>query len=82
MIMHGNHVSGMSLAGRLANESRRIDSTRSPGGLNEERGRKRNGKRTPPFLRPRGSTGPFSFLRATVDNWNRTHELVVRVQSL
>ena len=39
-------------------------------------------RRTPPFLRPRGSTGPFSFLRATVDNWNRTHELVVRASAL
>lgn len=48
----------VSLGGRVANESRRIDSIRtSLGGLNEQRGRKENRKRTPPFFAAQGKGG-------------------------
>lgn len=79
MIMHDNHVCH-SADGLQTSRGESIRYV-SPGGLNEQRTKKGETVKGPhPFLRPRsggrGSAGPFSSPRATVDNWNRTHELV------
>lgn len=79
MIMHDNHVCH-SADGLQTSRGESIRYV-SPGGLNEQRTKNGETVKGPhPFLRPRGggrgSAGPFSSPRATVDNWNRTHELV------
>lgn len=60
----------VSLGGRVANESRRIDSIRfSEGGLNEQRGRKENRKRTPPFFAVWGEGAPLVLFPLSLFLW-------------